>query len=214
MRPSVRFGLIGGVVFALILVVSNYVLELTTTNYTASVYLKELVLIVSVIAAVKGVRDQDKNTPLELRAGMRAGLSTTIIIAAFIFAFSMSYPYTISEPDFVNANEMGFKEYLKRKPLTDSSEASFNKRVFSYDSAMKVNDIFTAYPNLRLAKAIRPTDAGVDQKLNAMNHTLFLKSREPVFLMKNVFVSYVFPQIVMGFLVAFVSSMMFRSRQQ
>ena len=214
MRPGLKFGLIGGIVFTLILISGTYLLAQTAQNMTVVVYLKVLVLIISVIASVKAVRDRNKNSPLELRDGLRTGLATVSVMCVFVLVFNMVYPFTVSESDSITNNEIVYVEHFKRVPITDTTEAAFVKEKLAYETAMKAGDIGMASLSLRKAKIIHPKAAELDPKIKEIDHLMFLKSQEFGFLFKNVFVTFVFPQLVMGFLIAFVISMLFRSRQQ
>lgn len=214
MKPSVKFGLIGGVVYALILIIGTYYLEQSTRNLTVVVYLKLLVLTVSVIATIKGVRDLDRRAPFELKAGLKAGLSTVLIICAFIFCFGVIYPQTITEEDFNATNDIGFNEYFKRLPVTDTTQAAFEREMKEYETAKKANDIFSANLSLRKAKIIHPSDNSLDGLIKENNHLLFLKYKDIGFTIKSVFLRDVFTQIVMGFLVSFATCMIFKSRNQ
>ena len=214
MKPGLKFGLIGGVVFTLILISGTYFLEQTVRNMTMVVYLKVLVLIISIVGSVKAVRDLNKNSPLELRDGLRTGLGTVSIICLFVLLFNMIYPFTVSEADSIANNEIVYVEHFKRVPITDTTEAAFVKEKQSYETSMKSGDIGMASLSLRKAKIIRPNAVELEPKIKEIDHLMFLKSMELGFLFKNVFVTFVFPQLVMGFLIAFVTTLLFRSKQQ
>jgi hypothetical protein len=213
MKPSVKFGFVGGIVYLLILIIGTYYMEQTVRNMTVVVYLKFLVYLVSVLAAVKGIRDLDKNVPLELREGMKAGLTTVLIICMFVYAFGVIYPNTITEADFTATNEIGFHEHFKRSPIADTTQKGFDSEMKKYETAIKANDIFQSSLSLHTAKEIRPNDHSLDEKMKAVDHQLFIKYHEIGFLLKSVFLSDVFPLLVMGLAISFISTMLFRSRQ-
>lgn len=214
MSASVKYGIIGGIIFTLIIATGFYLLEQSVRNNTAVVYLKELVLIISVVAAIKGARDANRSEALELRTGMKAGLTTVIIICAFILSFDMVYPFTISETESASINDMGYAEYFRRKPVTDTTQADFVRAKQISDSALKVGDLGLASLNLRKAKIIHPADSSLNPQIKQMDKLMYQKSREVGFLFKINLVTSIFPQIVMGLLISFVTSMIFRYKQQ
>lgn len=214
MRPDIKYGLIGGIVFTLVLVTGSYFVEPSVQVNMVLVYLRELVLIVSVIAAIKVTRDRNKSELLELRAGLKAGLTAVVVICAFIFVFNFLYLRLMPEEEFAANNEVFYKAYFEREPVKDTSAEAYAREIARYDSSMKEKNIMWSSLSIRKAKLIRPSDTSLNAKIKEVDHMMFEKTRETGFVMKNIFFSNVFPQIVMGLLISFVTTMLFRYRQQ
>jgi hypothetical protein len=214
MRPDVKFGLIGGIIFTLVVFASTYFIEFSFRSNTIIVYLRLLVFLVSIVASIKGMRDLDRTKPMELKQGLKAGLTTVLIISAFYFAFCFIDARFKSEEKLTADNELVWTAFLERDPAKDTTTAEFNKLMTRYDSAMKVKDIRVASMSVRKAKSIRPADTTLDAKISALNHEVYLKSKETGLLFQSILFGTIFPLFVMGFFTTFFTALVFRFKQQ
>jgi hypothetical protein len=214
MRPDVKFGLIGGAIYVLVVITGAYFLEFSLRTNTILIYLRLLVFIVSIVAAIKGVRDMNRSEQLELKTGLKAGLTTVFIISALYFAFCFLDARFRSEEKLTADNELVWTAYLDRDPVKDTSAATFDKLMIRYDSSIKVKDIREASLSVRKAKTIRPGDTSLDPKIQALNHEVYLRSQQTGPLLLSILFGNLLPVIVMGFFASFFTSMMFRFKQQ
>lgn len=214
MRPDIRYGLIGAIVFTLILVTGEYIIEKTARTNTILVYLRELVLIVSVIASIKATRDLNKADTLELRTGLKAGIMSVLIICAFILVFWFVHLRTMSLEKYTRNNEIHYTEYFKRSPVTDSSQAAYERTMVIYDSLLKAKDIGGAALAVQKALIIRPGDSLNLARAKDLHKQMYDVTMRTGFLLRNIFATFIFPQLLMGLLVSFTATMIFRYRQQ
>ncbi|HEY6160065.1 MAG TPA: DUF4199 domain-containing protein [Bacteroidia bacterium] len=214
MKPEIKYGLIGGIVFVLVSVTETYFLDISVRNHTVCVYLRELVLGISVIAAIKSTRDANPSEPLELKTGLRSGVITTLVVCLFYGIFSFVHLKLTTEDRFNSDNEMVYSVILQQEANKDTSTVYVNKQLATYDSAMKVNDLMRASFSARRARLARPNNPAIDERIKKVDHLVYEKTQETGFALKNIFMSGVFFQLIMGMLISFVTIMIFRAKQQ
>ncbi|MEW6468298.1 MAG: DUF4199 family protein [Bacteroidota bacterium] len=213
MKAAVRYGLIGAGVALAILFTQYYLVDETVALHPAFMYLVQLCLFVSIIASIKVTKDKESGGNVDLKTGLRAGVTTVLIITLLIGAFFFGLYKTMSSEKMLALADKQFTEFFKENPVLDTGEVKFQKAIFSADSALGKGNYGAAKLHLEVARQIRPGDTRAEEKLKAVNPQLITQYSSNSFVFGLVFQRMI-GQLLMGAVIAFFTTMVFRFKQQ
>jgi hypothetical protein len=212
---SVKYGFIGGLVVAVILFSQHFFLQDNVGVFAPLKYLVQLAIIVSIIASIKFTKD--KETPagelLELKTGMKAGGTTTLIVSVFLMLSFISIQMLLTPADIVKKTDADLAAYFAQHPLKDSSETALLATQDSFELYFKKEQYALSKYYLGIVKLIDKDSQLYSQKIGEVNNKMVGQlSSFTVQLSQTWPITFI--QIILGLIVSFITTMIFRFKQQ
>lgn len=213
MKPAVKYGIVGGIMALLLLIIGyNFV----ANNTAISKLLQYAVQLVLLVAVVLSIRQMDAATegPIELKAGLRSGLTTTLIIAICMSAFTFSIQQFTPKNELLKQVNESINRQLEKEPVKvkANDSVSFNKTVVKADSSEKVENYIYAKYMLERAARMGNNNEKIASRLVLINNRMLESISSPLYHIK-IMVPYFIFQLLIGMVISFVFTLLLRLKQ-
>lgn len=210
MKASVKYGLIGSGVVLATFITQYYLVDASVALHPAFMYLIQISILVSIVASIKVTKDREiPGGAIDLKSGLRAGVSTVFIITIIMGSFFFFLYKTMSSEKHLVFADRQFADFFKENPVLDTGEAKFQKAIFASDSSFEKSNFGAAKMHLEVAKQIKSGNSVIKDREAKVNPKLIEQYSSSAFVITLVF-QRILGQLLTGVIIAFFTTMIFR----